>query len=37
MKAALFEGFRQPLKIQDVPDPTPADDGVVIEVKANGI
>ncbi len=37
MKAAVFEQFCQPLKIQNVPDPVAADDGVVIEVRANGI
>ena len=37
MRAAIFEQFRQPLAIQHVPDPTPADDGVVIQVQANGI
>src|SRR5512142_2534423 len=37
MKAAVFEKFQGPLKIQTVPDPAPTDDGVVIQVKANGI
>jgi alcohol dehydrogenase len=37
MKAAVFEQFAQPLTIQRVPDPIPAEDGVVIRVKANGI
>ncbi len=37
MKAAYFEEFGQPLTIKTLPDPTPADDGVVIQVKANGI
>lgn len=37
MKAAVYEQFRQPIKIQNVPDPTPTADGVVVEVKANGI
>jgi len=37
MKAALYEAFGQPIKIQTVPDPIPSDDGVVIQVKANGI
>ncbi len=37
MKAAIFEQFRQPLKIENVPDPIAHDDGVVIQVKANGI
>ena len=37
MKAAVFEEFRQPITIQEVPDPTPTPDGVVIEVKATGL
>ena len=37
MKAAIFEEFRQPLKIQSVADPIAPDDGVVVQVKANGI
>jgi alcohol dehydrogenase len=37
MKAAVFEAFQQPLSIQNVPDPAPAVDGVVIHVKASGL
>ncbi len=37
MKAAIFEQFRQPIVVRDVPDPIAHDDGVVIEVKATGI
>jgi alcohol dehydrogenase len=37
MKAAVMDAFCTPLEIREVPDPTPKDDGVVIEVKANGI
>ncbi len=37
MKAAIFESFGQPLSIQNVPDPTPDNDAVVVQVKANGI
>lgn len=37
MKAALYSEFKKPLSIQSVPDPTPADTGVVIKVKATGI
>jgi len=37
MKAAVYEKFREPLTIQNVPDPTPADGGVVIRVKATGL
>lgn len=37
MRAAIFEQFRQPLSIQNVPAPIAHNDGVVIQVKANGI
>ena len=37
MKALVFEQFQAPLSIQNVPDPLPAPDGVVIEVKATGL
>lgn len=37
MRAAYFEKFGQPLTIQHLPDPVLADDGVIIQVKANGI
>ncbi|HSV85760.1 MAG TPA: zinc-dependent alcohol dehydrogenase family protein [Levilinea sp.] len=37
MKAAVYEAFQQPLSIQNVPDPAPAKDGVVIQVKATGL
>ncbi len=37
MRAAVFEQFAQPLSIQTVPDPTPPDNGVVIQVKATGL
>ncbi|UCG53248.1 MAG: zinc-dependent alcohol dehydrogenase family protein [Candidatus Latescibacterota bacterium] len=37
MKALVFEAFGQPLTIRDVPEPSVADDGVVIRVKATGI
>ena len=37
MKAAVIEKFGQPIHVQNVPDPTPADDGVVIKVKATGL
>ncbi|HVY80936.1 MAG TPA: zinc-dependent alcohol dehydrogenase family protein [Steroidobacteraceae bacterium] len=37
MRAVLYEQFRQPLSVQDVPDPAPPDDGVVIAVKATGL
>jgi alcohol dehydrogenase len=37
MRAALFEAFGAPVTVVNVDDPTPPDDGVVIEVKANGV
>ncbi len=37
MRAAVFEKFGKALSIQNVEDPIPNEDGVVIEVKANGI
>lgn len=37
MRAAVIEKFNQPLSIQNVPDPLPGDNGVVIRVKATGL
>lgn len=37
MKAAIYTEFKQPPTIENVPDPTPTPDGVVIAVKACGI
>jgi alcohol dehydrogenase len=37
MKAAIYTDFKKPLKIENVPDPTPSNRGVVIQVKATGI
>jgi len=37
MRAVLYHEFCEPLTVENVPDPTPASDGVVIEVKASGI
>ena len=37
MKAAVYEAFGQPLRIQNVPDPAPGEDAVVVRVKACGI
>ncbi len=37
MRAAVYEEFKAPLTIQDVPDPTPDELGVVIRVKATGV
>jgi alcohol dehydrogenase len=37
MRAAIYEQFQQPLRIDIVPDPSPSADGAVIAVKACGI
>ncbi len=37
MKAIVFEKYQGPLAIQNVPDPTPKPDGVVIKVNATGL
>ncbi len=37
MRAAIYEEFAKPLKVQTVADPTPTEDGVVIAVKATGL
>lgn len=37
MRAAIYHQFRQPLSIQNVSDPVPSDDGVVVAVKATGL
>ena len=37
MKAAVLKGYGEPLEIEDVPRPDPADHGVVVETEACGI
>ena len=37
MKALVYENFQAPLSIQNVPDPSPSPDGVVIKVSATGL
>ena len=37
MRAAIFEQFQGPIAIQNVPDPTPSEYGVVVKVKATGL
>ena len=37
MKAAVYEKFQEPLTIQNVADPTPTGNGVVLRIKACGI
>ena len=37
MRAAVYREFKRPLIIQNVPEPTPTERGVVIRVKATGL
>jgi alcohol dehydrogenase len=37
VRALLFEAFGGPLRVAELPDPTPAADGVVVRVGATGI
>jgi alcohol dehydrogenase len=37
MRAAIFETYRQPLEIRNVPDPACPADGAIIDVKACGV
>jgi len=37
MKAAVYETFQGPITIQNIPDPTPKVDGVVVKVSATGL
>ena len=37
MKAAYYETFKGPITIEELPDPVPPEDGVVVRVMANGI
>lgn len=37
MRAAVYEEFAMPLAVQNVPEPTPSDDGVVLRVEATGL
>ena len=37
MKAVLFEQFGQAPRVQNVPDPTPTAQGVVVKVEATGL
>lgn len=37
MRAALFDAYRQPLVVRDVPDPDCPADGVIVAVKACGV
>jgi len=37
MRAVLFEEFGKPAEVREVPDPTPAEHGVVVRVEATGL
>ena len=37
MLAVIYEAFGGPLEVRELPDPKPANDGVVIEVKSSGL
>jgi alcohol dehydrogenase len=37
MRAAVMHAFAEPLRVEQVPDPAPARDGAVIEVRATGV
>ena len=37
MKAVRYDTFQGPLRLVDVPDPTPTPDGVVVKVGASGL
>ncbi|EKX68483.1 alcohol dehydrogenase [Streptomyces ipomoeae] len=37
MRAVVFERFGQPAEVRDVPDPEPAEHGVVVRVEATGL
>ncbi len=37
MKAVRYDAFAGPLRLVEVPDPTPAPDGVVVKVGASGL
>ncbi len=37
MRAAVYESFKGPVSVRQVPDPVVTDFGAVIEVKATGL
>ena len=37
MRAALYDRFRGPIVVEDLADPTPVSDGVVVKVEATGL
>lgn len=37
MRAVIYQQFREPLSLENISDPVPPDDGVVIAVRASGL
>ncbi|WP_206831600.1 alcohol dehydrogenase AdhP [Alicyclobacillus fructus] len=37
MKAAVVHGFREPLRIEDVPKPVPGEGEIVVKIEASGL
>ena len=37
MRAAVYEKFQGPISIQNISEPTPKNDGVVVKVNASGL
>ena len=37
MRAAIYDQFQKPISVQNVPDPEPSEDGVVLQVMATGL
>lgn len=37
MRAAVYHSFGGPIRVEELPRPTPPNDGVVLEVKATGV
>ena len=37
MRAAVYEAFKGPITIQNIPDPTPKNNGVIVKVSATGL
>ena len=37
MRAVMYDGYLQPLRVAEVPDPSPPSDGIVLRVEAAGL